>query len=108
VSHLRVHDLKCDLDLLRSVAVGRKRFEIRRNDRGFFTFDRLLLRGFDRATQEYNGEWVWVLVDYILPEYDGLEPGYVVMSITKIAVGTNEDEWRSYPSIVNNILQVPS
>jgi hypothetical protein len=83
------HKLKTDPAVFQAVLDGRKRFEIRRDDRGYYVGDTLHLRetrytGMEMragAPLEYTGREAWVSVDYLLrgPVY-GLADGWVVLS----------------------------
>lgn len=91
------HDLKCSEQYWDKVASGEKRFEVRRDDRGFQRGDILLLRktSADRPTTYITprGDSSWpaeaytirMRVDWILTGGQlGVEPGYVVMSISPV------------------------
>lgn len=89
------HDLKCSETYWDRVASGEKRFEVRRDDRGFQRGDILVLRK-TRAdkpgvylTPMGDSSWpkdaftIRMRVDWILTGGQfGVEPGYVVMSIS--------------------------
>ena len=85
------HELKTDPQVFDDVVKGGKRFEVRKDDRGYEVGDLLKLRrtrhtGAEMAKGaplEYVGPPLWVYVTYILrgPIY-GLADGWVIMSIT--------------------------
>ena len=78
------HDLKTWPMFYREIVARRKRFEVRKDDRGYRVGDKLLLREYD-AIEGYSGNATTVKVTYIardIPEF-GLEPGYCIMSITE-------------------------
>ena len=87
---METHELKTDPEVFDMVKIGRKKFEIRKNDRKFNMGDFLLLRKTVTTGQqmsageplEYTGDEVKLLVIHILygPLY-GLEKGWVIMSI---------------------------
>lgn len=62
------------------VATGRKRFEVRKNDRGFQVGDHLLLREY--SNPRYTGRMVLVEVGYMTTF--GQQEGWVVMGIERI------------------------
>jgi len=75
------HDLKTWPDFFRVILTGEKRFEMRKDDRGFQAGDTLLLREWSKAAG-YSGRIVRAEVLYLLGgQWPGLEAGYVVMSI---------------------------
>ncbi len=86
------HVLKCWPDSFRAIASGRKRFEVRRDDRGGFAVGDLLhLDEWDPAMGRYTGDVVLCRVDYVLdrhalPLADAVGEGYAVLSITAVRV----------------------
>jgi len=74
------HELKILPDYFNAVSEGRKKFELRRNDRGFRVGDRIVLR--EWTGSGYTGKSVDCRIDYILEGFDGLSPGYAILSIT--------------------------
>ncbi len=74
-----VHELKILPEYFNRVKTGTKRFELRKNDRDFHAGDMLCLREWDG--NDYTGDCVDVIVTFILFEYEGLVPGWCVMSI---------------------------
>lgn len=80
-----VHELKLNTKYYEPVATGQKRFEVRKNDRGFKTGDILELREYDN-TGCYTGREVTAEVDYILDEPEFVKEGYVIMSIRPLTL----------------------
>lgn len=83
---MRVHELKCWPEPFDAIVDGRKRFEYRRDDRGYAVGDILRLRKWDPSRSYYfdDGEKypsVDVRVTYILTGRHGVPDGFVVMSI---------------------------
>lgn len=77
-----IHELKCWPEYFDQVQMGRKKFEVRKNDREFKQYDLLVLREWNPDLQEYTGNQVTRTVTYILPGGKlGIEEGYVVMSL---------------------------
>ena len=60
------HELKTWPEYFRAVKNGNKTFEIRKWDRPYKVGDTLLLREFDRITQEETGDEIEVEVMYLL------------------------------------------
>ena len=92
VKHV-THDLKTDSAVFQAVKEGKKKFEIRYNDRNFLVGDDLVLRETrytgeemrSGAPLEYTGDQRTVKVTHILqgPIY-GLAEGWAIMSIEPI------------------------
>ena len=85
------HELKTWPGFFEATLTGKKKFEVRRNDRGFKVGDTLCLREWNpgeviwgKAIEgEYTGRKMYVTVDYILSGYNwGIRHEFVVMSIT--------------------------
>lgn len=75
------HELKCWPEFFVAILVGRKTFEIRRNDRDFHVGDVLWLREWDPVSVNYTGESVRRKIKYITDFPSGLRDGYVCMSL---------------------------
>ena len=79
---MQTHDLKCWADHFDAILRHEKRFELRKDDRGFRTGDLLALRRYDPLRKCYTGHELLTSVDYVLSGFPGLEPNYIIMSIT--------------------------
>jgi ASC-1-like (ASCH) protein len=82
-----IHDLKLEHEHFKAVKSGIKKFEIRRNDRGYSVGDKLVLHeivyvGEEMNELEYTRRNITVEVKYMLsgPTY-GLKEGWVIMSM---------------------------
>lgn len=85
---IRTHELKTDPIHFEAITDGRKRFELRKDDRpgGFMAGDRLHLREFDRVgTKGYTGRESWESVAYVLRYHEGLASGYVILGLEPAA-----------------------
>ena len=89
----RTHELKTWPEPFMDVALGRKTFEVRKNDRDYRIGDTLKLMEYMPSEDHYTGMWQLVLVTYVLRSKQiangnqfGIEPGYCIMSITRIGV----------------------
>jgi DNA polymerase elongation subunit (family B) len=100
---VKTHELKIEPPYFQAVVDGRKRFEIRKNDRDFSEGDTLLLKEFEPVNKEYTGREVEVKALYIT-DY-AQQPGYVVISIRKIGA-MNDTELRDIEERLNEITGV--
>ena len=74
-----IHELKILPEYFDAVRDGRKKFEIRKNDRDFKIGDTLILKEW---TGEYTDRQIEATVTYILSNWPtGLKSSYCVMSI---------------------------
>ena len=78
-----IHELKILPNSFADVILGKKTFEIRRNDRPFHIGDMLALNEFDG--QYYTGNSCLVYIDYILNDKEYCKKDYVTMSIKPCA-----------------------
>lgn len=78
---MKIHELKTDKEFFLDIASGRKGFELRKDDRGIEKGDILLLREYDAEKKKYTGRVSPRQVAYILKDFKGIEPGYVIMSL---------------------------
>ncbi|MGA4724188.1 DUF3850 domain-containing protein [Carnobacterium maltaromaticum] len=79
---MKVHELKIASEFFEAVKDGRKKFEIRKNDRNYQEGDILILREYDPITQEYLGRIMKVEISY-MTDY-AQQDGYVVLGIEEI------------------------
>lgn len=87
MTEIKTRELKTLPEYFEAVVTGRKKFEVRKNDRNFQVDEILFLREWD-ALRGYSGRNQYAKVDYILNDKCGfgLKKGYVVMSITLVYV----------------------
>ena len=76
-----IHALKIDPEYYEAIQNGKKRFEIRRNDRNFRVGDYLALNELDDTRTKYTGRSLIVKVTYMLSNENYLQPGFVAMGI---------------------------
>ena len=82
---MKTHELKTWPDPFAALWDGQKRYEIRRDDRGFAVGDLLNLREWRPNDETYTGRVASCAVTYLSRGPDwGLPAGLVVMSITHI------------------------
>lgn len=79
---MKVHNLKIAPTYFRDVVSGKKKFEVRENDRGFLLGDILRLQEYDLENKRYTGQEVTVEIIYLLENFDGLKENYVVLGIS--------------------------
>lgn len=79
------HRLKCWPEYFMAIASGKKRFELRRDDRGFQVGDTLLLEEWNPINGEYTGCVEVLTVTYIMRHESNAPvspgPGLVLMSL---------------------------
>lgn len=76
------HYLKTWPEYFKETESGRKKFEVRRNDRGFKVNDILVLQEYMPGEGRFTGKEIEVEVTYILNgQAFGIDPGHCVMSI---------------------------
>ncbi len=76
------HELKTWPSFFGTIISGHKRFEIRKDDRGFRIGDCLRLREWHPDLKEYTGEEVLMRVTTIVRGF-GLKDGYCVMGVRR-------------------------
>lgn len=77
-----IHDLKTWPEYFNDIISGKKKFELRENDRNFKVGDILNLREFDPKSYKYTGLSKSAEVIYILEGGNfGLESGHCIMGI---------------------------
>lgn len=83
------HDIKIWPEYFDPVATGVKRFELRKDDRGYAVGDILKQREWDPNTEKYSGRWLRAKVLYIVHSGEWMEAlgdGFCVMSIQVLVV----------------------
>lgn len=77
------HELKIYPQYFEDVISGKKKFEIRKNDRKYRVGDILILKEWDNI--KYSGRKARAEVIYLIDDkFVGIQPGYVVMGISLI------------------------
>jgi hypothetical protein len=79
-----IHELKNWPTYFQATLDGKKRFELRKNDRDYKVGDILHLREFVLEQNWYTDREFWVRVTYILEHGEWLTSGYICMSIEPI------------------------
>ena len=86
------HELKILPKYFQAIWDGAKTFELRKDDRGYQTADRLILREWEGG--KFTGSMLVVVVTYVLrncPEY-GLKDGYCILGIKRPGFGEGGGE----------------
>lgn len=77
----KIHHLKIESKFFNEVKIGKKKFELRKNDRGFKVGDKIILFEINQVGA-YTGEQLCCDITYILTDYyTGIESGYCILSI---------------------------
>lgn len=76
-----IHELKITPEYFEAIAIGKKTFEVRANDRDYKVGDYLALNEYDASGGSYTGRSCMVYVDYILKDENYCKSGYVIMGI---------------------------
>ena len=79
---MKIHNLKITPEYFQDVVSGKKKFEVRENDRGFLLGDILRLKEYDLENKRYTGQEVIVEIIYLLENFYGLKENYVVLGIS--------------------------
>ncbi|MBN2910977.1 DUF3850 domain-containing protein [Polycladomyces sp. WAk] len=77
-----IHKLKIWSECFEAVLRDQKRVEIRKEDRGFKVGHYLLLQEWDPERESYTGREVVRRITHIVKGDEGLQPGYVALSLT--------------------------
>lgn len=87
---MKMHDLKSWPQFFDPVLTGKKRFEIRKDDRGYQIGDILRLKEYIPDEDRYTGRELEAKVNYLMPAFPdlGVMAGYCIMSITVLKITT--------------------
>ena len=89
---MRIHELKVAGVFFPSILDGSKRFEIRKNDRGYQVGDWLLLRELTEFLV-FTGRWALVRVEFILDDVRyGMQDNHIIMSLAHYHQAGETDE----------------
>lgn len=87
---MKTHSLKTWPEYFEAILCGRKRFELRKNDRNYRVGDTLLLKEWDPNKKAFSGLWVRGVVTYILNSGEfmiAINSDYCIMSFRVEEVG---------------------
>lgn len=84
----KIHELKLAKMYYADAASGKKRFELRKNDRGFKVGDGLRLKEYTDG--EETGRYIDADIVYMLEDYAGLTDGYCILGIEVVRVAETD------------------
>lgn len=73
-----IHELKTVQPFYEQVVTGKKKFEVRKNDRGFKEGDKVYLQEYDAANNTYSGRSYMAFITYILADPAYVKDGFVI------------------------------
>jgi hypothetical protein len=81
-----VHTLKTWPEYFKEVIEGRKKFEVRKNDREFMVNDFIVLQEWDPVTKQFSGQEALFSITYLLRDAVefGIREGYCVISLSPV------------------------
>lgn len=78
----KTHELKTWPAYFQAMIDGNKKFDIRKDDRGYMLGDELRLQEYDQHLGLYTGRGLSAIVDFKVDGGQfGIEPGYCVLSV---------------------------
>lgn len=82
----RIHKLKIWPPYWQHIQEGRKSFEFRFDDRGFWPGDIVQLQEWDPATKEYSGRFLVRKINYLIKNCEefGIPTGYCIFQMEKV------------------------
>lgn len=93
----KVHELKLAQMFFTDVASGKKRFELRKNDRGFKVGDGLRLKEYTNGQE--TGKYIDADVVYMLENWTGLKDDYCILGIEVLRVAETDTQIEEQTSI---------
>lgn len=79
---MKTHQVKSWPEFFEPISMGVKTFDLRLDDRGYAVGDNVQFEEFRHVTGEHTGKVVTRRITYILRNFEGLIPGYVILGIT--------------------------
>jgi ASC-1-like (ASCH) protein len=79
-----IHSLKIDPEFYDLLKTGKKTSELRKNDRNYKTGDTLVLHAYEKEIGYLDSIVLRFSVTHVLENFDGLKPGYCILSIKPI------------------------
>lgn len=84
----KTHEVKLAASWWADVTSGKKRFELRKNDRGYKVGDKLLMQEYKDGV--YTGRSILADITYMLEEYTGLTEGYAILGTELVKVSETD------------------
>lgn len=84
----KTHEVKLVASWWNDITSGKKRFELRKNDRGYKVGDKLLMQEY--AAGAFTGRTIMADITYMLEEYTGLTEGYAILGIELLKVSETD------------------
>ena len=84
----KTHEVKLAASWWNDITSGKKRFELRKNDRGYKVGDKLLMQEY--AAGAFTGRTILADITYMLEEYTGLTEGYAILGIELLKVSETD------------------
>jgi len=91
---MKHHALKTIPPYFEDIHSEQKKFEIRKDDRGFEVGDMLILKEWIWDEERYTGKEMLAKVKYIMRDFPGLEHGYCAMGISVLSYSTEGVPWK--------------
>ena len=83
-----VHELKTWIEYFQLMVSGEKSFDLRKNDRGFRAGHELLLKEYDKESNNYTSRILHCKITYVLKgeeaETFGLKEGFCILGLEKL------------------------
>lgn len=84
----KTHEVKLATSWWADIVSGKKRFELRKNDRGYKVGDKLLMQEYNNGA--FTGRTILADITYMLEEYTGLTEGYAILGIELVKVSETD------------------
>jgi ParB/RepB/Spo0J family partition protein len=84
----KTHEVKLAASWWNDITSGKKRFELRKNDRGYKVGDKLLMQEY--AAGAFTGRTILADITYMLEEYTGLTEDYAILGIELLKVSETD------------------
>jgi len=79
----KIHILKTWPKFFSAIMLGKKNFEVRKNDRDFHTGDIVELHEWNPETGQYTGRLLFFTIGFIVDSEFGLQDGYCAFALLK-------------------------
>ena len=77
----KVHDVKLGTSFFEDVRVGRKNFELRKNDRNYKEGDLIVMHEYKDGAE--TGRSITKKIGYMLENFAGLKEGYCILGLSE-------------------------